>query len=181
MNEGQKGTFNLIVSTFRFAEEDAADEILDLLEDMGDSEAEVEISEVVGLVLCLTHLDPLAVVAKMIESVKSEPWRIRYILRAIPVERVVQTGLEKISEAAASLALKMQAADTFRITVEKRHCDIRSKEVIDKVASVIGKKVSLKQSDWIVLVEIVGKMTGVSVLKAAQVFSAIIEKRAGGS
>ncbi|HZT35649.1 MAG TPA: THUMP domain-containing protein, partial [Nitrososphaera sp.] len=151
------------------------------LEDMGDSEAEAEISEVVGLVLCLTRLDPLAVVAKMIESVKSEPWRIRYILRAIPVERVVPTDLEKISETAASLALKMEAADTFRITVEKRHSDMRSKEVIDKVASMIGNKVSLKQPDWIVLIEIVGKMTGISVLRADQIFSAIIEKRAGGS
>ena len=148
---------------------------------MGDSEAEAEISEVVGLVLCLTRLDPLAVVAKMIESVKSEPWRIRYILRAIPVERVVPTDLEKISETAASLALKMEAADTFRITVEKRHSDMRSKEVIDKVASMIGNKVSLKQPDWIVLIEIVGKMTGISVLRADQIFSAIIEKRAGGS
>jgi tRNA(Ser,Leu) C12 N-acetylase TAN1 len=31
--------------------------------------------------------------------------------------------------------------------------------------------------DWIILVEIVGRLTGISVLRANQIFSSVVEKR----
>ena len=57
--------FNLIVSTFRFREEDAADEALDLLDAFGDPEAEAEITDVTGLILARTSMNPIEVVEKL--------------------------------------------------------------------------------------------------------------------
>ena len=105
------------------------------------------------------------------------PWEIRYILRLLPIETVGPTQLEYITSNAKRLALKINKHETFRITVEKRHTSLSSLDVIKAVAGFIDNKVNLEKPDWIVLVEIVGKVTGVSVLRPNQIFSSVVEKR----
>lgn len=170
------GGFNLVFSTSRFREEEAQDEILDLLDMFGDPEAEAEITEVKGLLLAQTALDPFAVVDKLKELVASEPWQVRYILRVLPIEAVVPTELDAIRQAAKELAAKI-GKDSFRITVEKRHSPLESIEVIKAIAGEIESKVDLQNPGWIVLVEVVGNQTGVSVIRPDQVFSSVVEKR----
>jgi tRNA acetyltransferase TAN1 len=169
--------FNLLVSTYRFREDDACDEILDLLGRFGDHDAEAEPTHVSGLVLAFTAIDPLLVVEKLKALVAQEPWEVRYILRVLPVERVVPAELEDIQGAARELALRIGPQESFRVTVEKRHSPLHSREVIDYVADVVDRKVDLDNPDWTILVEIVGRDAGVSVLKKGQVFSAVLEKR----
>jgi tRNA acetyltransferase TAN1 len=71
----------------------------------------------------------------------------------------------------------MNKLETFRITVERRNTWLRSSEIIAKVAAIIGNKVDLENPDWIVLVEIIGKLVGISVIRPDEVFSSVIEKR----
>ena len=52
-------TFNLIATTFRYREFDAIDEILDLLDDLGDADAFFEVTNISGLITGTTSLDPL--------------------------------------------------------------------------------------------------------------------------
>ena len=170
------GPFNLIVSTSRFREEEAQDEILDLLDRFGDQEAEAEITDVKGLLIAQTALNPLAVVDGLKELVTEEPWEVRYILRVIPVELVVPSELDDIRQAAKQLAGRI-GKDSFRITVEKRHSPLESMDVIKTIAGEIENKVDLENPCWLVLVEIVGSRAGVSVIKPYQMFSAIVEKR----
>lgn len=170
------GEFNLIVSTSRFREEEAQDEILDLLDLFGDPDAEAEITEVKGLLIAQTALDPMQVIEELKELVAEEPWRVRYILRAIPVEVVVPAELNDIKSAAKELAERI-GSDTFRITVEKRHSPLESMDVIKAVAGEIEGKVNLDNPGWIVLVEIIGGQAGVSVLAPDQLFSSVVEKR----
>ncbi|HEU4604634.1 MAG TPA: THUMP domain-containing protein [Nitrososphaera sp.] len=170
------GGFNLVFSTSRFREEEAQDEILDLLDMFGDGDAEAEITEVKGLLLAQTALDPFAVVGKLKELVASEPWKVRYILRVLPIEAVVPTELDAIRQAAKELVSKI-GKDSFRITVEKRHSPLESIDVIKAIAGEIESKVDLENPGWIVLVEVVGNQTGVSVIRPDQMFSAVVEKR----
>jgi len=170
------GRFNLIVSTFRFREEEAQDEILDLLDMFGDPDAESEITEIKGLLLAQTALDPFEVIEKLKKLVASEPWQLRYILRVLPVEKVVPTELDAIKQAAKDLAVKI-GNDSFRITVEKRHSSLKSVEVIKAIASEIESKVDLENPDWVILVEIIEGQTGLSVLRQNQMFSSVVEKR----
>lgn len=169
-------SFNLIVSTSRFREEEAQDEILDLLDLFGDSDAEAGTTEVKGLLVAQTALDPFEVIDKLKEMVAEEPWRVRYILRVIPVESVVPAELGEIKGAAKELAARI-GSDSFRITVEKRHSPLESMDVIKAVAGEIEGKVDLDNPGWIVLVEILGGEAGVSVVKPEQMFSAVVEKR----
>lgn len=170
------GGFNLIVSTARFREEEAQDEILDLLDVFGDPEAESEITEIKGLLLAQTELDPFAVVDSLKELVASEPWQVRYILRVLPIEAVVPTELDAIRQAAKQLAGKI-GKDTFRITVEKRHSPLGSIEVIRAVAGEIESKVDLENPGWVILIQILGGQTGISVIRPDQMFSSVVEKR----
>ena len=169
--------FNLIVSTSRFREEEAQDEIRDILEMFDDPESECEITQIKGLLIAQTALDPFWVIEKLKGLVASEPWQVRYILRVLPIEIVIPTDLDAIKEAAKVLVPKMHADDTYRITVEKRHSSFSSMQIISAVAGEIRNKVDLEDPDWVVLVEIVASKTGISIIQPEQTFSSVIEKR----
>jgi tRNA acetyltransferase TAN1 len=173
--------FNLIVSTSRFNEEDAADEMLDLIDAFGDPDAEVEITNVRGIIVARTALDPVLVTGKLKELVASEPWEVRYILRVLPIEKVVPAELEDIQGAAGSMAARIPQDASFKVLVEKRHSELHSREIIDYVAQQVQRKVDLENPGWLLLVEIIGKHAGVSVVKPDQIFSSVIEKRESGS
>ncbi|MEP0825511.1 MAG: RNA methyltransferase [Nitrososphaera sp.] len=172
-------SFNLIVSTSRFREEEAQDEILDLLDIFGDQGAVAEITEVKGLLVADTSLDPFAVIEGLKKLVAEEPWRVRYVLRVIPIQIVVPTDLDHIKEAAKDLASAKMGSEegSFRITVEKRHSALESMEVIKTIAGEIERKVDLENPTWIVLVEILAGHAGISVLRPDQIFSSTVEKR----
>ena len=169
--------FNLIASTFKYGEEDAQEELLDLLEILGDNQPESQITDINGIVVAYTNLDLFQVINSLRHLVKNEPWQVHYVLRLIPIESVVHTKLEDIGNAAKNLTLKMHSQDTFRITVERRHTFISSGDIIATVARQINNKVDLRNPDWIVLIEIIGALTGISILKPNQIFSSVIEKR----
>jgi tRNA acetyltransferase TAN1 len=169
--------FNLIVSTFRFREEDAEDEILELLDKFGDPTAESGIIEIKGMILVRTSLDPLTVISKLKELVASEPWQVRYILRVLPIQVVVPTRLDTITDAASELISKI-GKDTFRVTVEKRHNNsLGSMQIIKSIAERLDNKVNLEEPDWVILIQVLGAVTGVSILRPNQMFSSVVEKR----
>jgi tRNA acetyltransferase TAN1 len=169
--------FNLIVSTYRFREEEAQDEILDILEQFGDPDSECEITEIKGLLLARTTIAPTDVVAKLKDLTSSDPWQIRYILRVLPIQAVVATDVRSIGQASAKLASRIGDSEKFRVTVERRHSPITSGEIISSVAEAVQRKVDLENPDWIVLVQVLGAQTGISVITPQQIFSSVKEKR----
>jgi tRNA acetyltransferase TAN1 len=169
--------FNIIASTFKYGEEDAQEELLGLLELLGDHQPDVEITDINGIVVAYTNLGLFQVIDSLRRLVKNEPWQVRYILRLIPIELMVHTNLEDIANAVKSLTPKMHPQDTFRITVEKRHTILSPADIIATLASKIDNKVQLNNPDWIVLVEIIGAFAGVSILRPNQIFRSVIEKR----
>ena len=78
--------FNLIISTFRHREEEAYNEILDILSDAGDLEAQAVVSDIVGIILGFTRIDPFQVIQILHKLMIDNPWEIRYILRLLPIE-----------------------------------------------------------------------------------------------
>lgn len=169
--------FNLVVTTHRFREEEAHDEILDLLESIGDADAKCDLTEIKGALLVRTNLDPVVVVEKLREIVSSEPWLVRYVLRVIPIMRVIRADQEEISRAAAEMCDRIGSNEKFRITIEKRHSSIASRDIIEEIASRVERTVDLENPDWIILVEVMGNLSGVSVLRPLGIFSSVVEKR----
>ena len=165
---------NLIITCARHLEEETEEELRDILDELGDSEIEVSISDMSGILTAQTKLDPIEVVKKMKEILLDQPWSIRYCLRIIPIQKVIETKIEVIEMAISNISNQILDGETYRILIEKRNSDISSKEIITKIAHEIKNKVSLDFPDKIILIEILGGMTGISILKESDILS--IEK-----
>jgi len=168
--------FNLIVTTSRGYENDACSEVWFLLGEIGDKDSTVESSGISGLVLAKTALDPLEAIKGLREMLKEQPLEFRYSLRFIPVEIVVPTGLAEIRQATLKLSSGILENETFRVTVEKRHTGLSRNELIKAVAEDIDRKVDLHNPDKIVLIEILGGTTGISVIKQEDILSVAKQK-----
>ena len=168
---------NLIVTCSRHLEGDTEDELIDILEELGDSDVKISVSSMSGIITVETKLDPIEVVRKMKEMVLDEPWSIRYCLRVIPIQRVVETSIEKIEKTISSMSDQIEEKESYRILIEKRNSDISSKEIITKIANGIKNKVSLDFPDKVILIEILGIVTGISILKKSDILSLEKTKR----
>ncbi|MBS7640849.1 MAG: THUMP domain-containing protein [Candidatus Bathyarchaeia archaeon] len=168
--------FNLLVSTSKGNESNACSEIWFLLGELGDREALVDKTEVAGLIVAKTKLDPFKVIEGLRGILRERPWEFRYVLKVIPIERVVRTKIDEIKRAAASLHHKIQENETFRVTVEKRHSEISSKDIIEAAVENLNRRVDLNNPDKIILIEVLGRLTGVSVIKPTDILSIVKEK-----
>jgi len=168
---------NLIITCARHLEEETANELTDILDELGDSDVKISISSMSGILTAETTLVPIEVVRKMKEMLLDEPWSIRYCLRVIPVQKFIETNVEEIEKTISNMLNQIQETDTYRISIEKRNSDISSKEIITKIADQIKNKVSLEFPDKIILIEILGSVTGISILKKSDILSLEKTKR----
>ena len=168
---------NLIITCARHLEGDAEEEIIDILDELGDSDVKISVSSMSGIITVQTKLDPIEVVRKMKETLLDEPWSIRYCLRVIPVQKVVETNIEEIEKTISSMSDQIEEKESYIILIEKRNSDISSKEIITKIANGIKNKVSLDFPDKIILIEILGIVTGISILKKSDILSLEKTKR----
>jgi len=165
---------DLIITCARHLEPETRDELNDILEDFGDSDAQISITSMSGILTAETKLDPIEIVRKIKEMVLDEPWSIRYCLRIIPIQKIIESKMEEIEEAISSMSQGILDGETYRISIEKRNSDLSSKEIITKIADKIKNKVSLEFADKIILIEVLGNKTGISILKKSDILS--IEK-----
>ena len=165
--------FNLIATTHRGLEHEASSELFALLGQIGDEGHDVMKTGILGLLVAKTNLQPIKVIEELRKIVIEDPLRIRYLLRLIPIDTVVDTDIGKILDAVSSLASRIEKNNTFRITVEKRRTNLSSSDVIHSVANIIDRSVNLENPDWIILIEIIGRHTGVSIIKPYQILNVI--------
>jgi tRNA acetyltransferase TAN1 len=167
---------NLLATTSRGNEGQARYELSFLLEQIGDSEPSIQRTGISGLIAVKTNLSPFDVVKKLRAILLERPYEFRYTLRVIPIEKVVRTGLDQIQEAVSELSSKIESDETFRVTVEKRFSGTSTKDIIEAATAKIKNKVNLTNPDKILLIEVFGRFTGVSVIKPEDVLSILKEK-----
>ena len=168
--------FNLLATTSRGNEREACTELTFLFKEVGDSAATIERTGVAGLIATKTSLDPFGTVEKLRKILVERPYEFRYTLRIIPIEKVVCTDLEEIRQAATELSLKIGENETFRVTVEKRFTAIHAQSIIEAAAANIKQKVKLTKPHKILLIEVVGGLTGISIIEPDDVLSVMKEK-----
>ena len=168
---------NLIITCARHFEPETEEELSGILEEFGDSDAKISITKMSGILTAETKLEPIEVVRKIKEMILDEPWSIRYCLRIIPIQKVIETKIEEIEKTVTEISEQISNNETYRISIEKRSSDLSSQEIITKIASKIKNKVSLEFPDKVILIEILGNKTGISILKKADVLSVEKTKR----
>jgi len=80
-------------------------------------------------------------------------------------------SIDWIAEVVKPIFERIEEGETYRIAVEKRRSQLSHREVIEHLAKMVPRKVNLTQPNWVVLVEIIGRGTAVSVLHPSQIFS----------
>jgi len=165
---------NLIITCARHLEPETDEELMSVLEEFGDSDAKISITNMSGILTAETKLDPVEVVRKIKEMILDEPWSIRYCLRIIPIQKIIESKIDEIEKIVSEMSEQISDNETYRISIEKRNSDLSSKEIITKIANKIKNKVSLEFPDKVILIEILGNKTGISILKKSDVLS--IEK-----
>jgi tRNA acetyltransferase TAN1 len=169
--------FNLLATTTRGNERPMINEILFLLkEELGDTEAQAVRTKIRGLIVAKATIDPIEVIERFHAILKERPYEFRYALRVLPIEQVVVTELGEIKKAALILASKLGETESFRITVEKRFTTLHTKDLIEAAAGDIKNKVNLENPDKIMLIEVLGALTGVSMLKPSDILAVVKEK-----
>jgi len=169
--------FNLLATTSRGNERPMCNELLYLLkEELGDSQAEASKTKIRGLIVAKTTLDPCAVIEKFRAILKERPYEFRFALRILPIERVVPTDLEEIKRVTAEIAARIGVEETFRVTVEKRFTTLHSRDIIEVAAADIKRKANLENPDRILLIEVLGSLTGVSLLRPSDILAVLKEK-----
>ena len=155
---------NLLATTEPRRESEGCSELWMLLRAVGDNTPAVDRTRIKGLIEATTGLAPLEAIARLRGELEAAPGSFKVLLRVLPVEEWIDTEVAAIAEAAQRLAERIGEDESFRVTLEKRRTELRSLEVIDAVALEIDRKVDLEDPDWIVLIEIVGRRTGISVV-----------------
>ena len=169
---------NLLVTCARNLETETKNEIGKILDEIGDQESEILNVGMRGILMVNTSIEPSKIIDWVKDKVVEEPWLIRYCLRMIPIQSVTETEMSKITKEVIKLKDVIQQNDSYRITIEKRNTDMSSTEIITEIAKIFPNKVSLNQPDWIILIEILGDKTGISILKENEIFSLDKAKRA---
>jgi tRNA acetyltransferase TAN1 len=169
--------FNLLATTARGNERAMCNELFFLLKDeLGDAEAKTSKTKIRSLIVAKTSLDPVVVMEKLRVILNERPYAFRYALRIVPIQRVVPSDSDEIKKTAAELATKILEDQTFRVTVEKRFTELHSKDIIEAAVGDIKAKVNLHNPDWIIQIEVLGTLTGVSVIKPSDVLAVVKEK-----
>lgn len=168
--------FNLLATTSRGNEDDACSELWYLLGQIGDSASTVDKTGVAGLVAAKTAFNPFEVIEKFRKILRERPYEFRYTLRLIPIEKVVRTDLGEIQRVATELSSKIGENETFRVTVEKRFTETSTRDIIEAAAANIERKVDLNKPDKILLIEVIGGLTGISVIKPDDILYVMKEK-----
>jgi len=168
---------NLIITCARNLESETKNEMSKILDELGDQEPEILNVGMRGILMVNTVIEPSKIIDYVKNKMIEEPWLIRYCLRIIPIQMITETEIDKIKQNVIKLKDTIQKNDSYRITIEKRNTDISSTEIITEIANIFPNKVSLNQPDWIVLIEILGNDTGISILKDDELFSLDKAKR----
>ena len=168
---------NLIITCSRHLEEEASDEISGILQELGDDSSKIEITNFSGIISVDTSTDPIIVIQKIRKMILDEPWRFRYCHRFIPIQESTTSTIDNIVSSVKNQIKLFNDTETYRITIEKRGSELSSKELIDAIAKNVPNKVSLESFDWNIIVEVIGRMTGISILKEDDIISTLKLKR----
>ena len=168
---------NLIITCARSLESETKNEISKILDELGDQEPEILNVGMRGILMVNTIIEPSKIIDYVKNKIIEEPWLIRYCLRIIPIQMITETEIDKIKQNVIKLKDTIQKNDSYRITIEKRNTSISSNEIITEIAKIFPNKVSLNQPDWIILIEILGNETGISILKNDEMCSLDKAKR----
>ena len=89
---------NLIITCARSLESETKNEISKILDELGDQEPEILNVGMRGILMVDSKIESSKIVDWVKNKIIEEPWLIRYCLRLIPIQRMTETEIGKITQ-----------------------------------------------------------------------------------
>ena len=169
----------LIITCQRNLEKQTIDEVSTFLDEFGDPNSKVSKTKFSGIIQAYTSLDTIEVITKIRKKISEEPWLIRFCSRLIPIQRECESNLKTISDEIGKMTSCMNMEQSYRITIEKRDSQMKSKDIVSQIADLIPNKVSLENPDCEIVIQVMGESTGIGILPKNSILSVNREKRLG--
>jgi tRNA acetyltransferase TAN1 len=152
----------------------ARHEILRILKQFGDAMPWVERTGVKGIAFVRCALDNREVIRRCRALWESEPLNsFEFAVKWVPVDHWCATDLSTMKEVIDQQIIGQIGQDqTWGMVVQKRRWQkYHTIEIIEFLAEGIESKVDLNNPDWIIWVDVVGRETGISLLRPQDIFS----------
>ncbi|MFX0093136.1 MAG: THUMP domain-containing protein [Candidatus Hodarchaeota archaeon] len=165
----QTSSLTLLISSARTFEKEALSEAWQLFKESG-YEPLPQACTIPGLSLLVILQGALG---EIVAVLKKEIRRFDYCLKFVPLQKIVSTNLSQIADAARELlSLTSPNFNKWRITLNRRHTNLPRAELLKEVSKVVEQgTVDLNNPSWIIQIEILGKITGISILQPNQIVS----------
>lgn len=163
--------FNLLLSCRRFQEAESCHELQRIV-DEDEALSSIEWCKMTGissLVVAQVSGDAHEFVKQLAKVARRTPWTFQDLLKIVPIDLVVETNLKAIRAGSKKLAKGMPKNATFRVNLHRRDTDIDRDTLLHEVAIRFPGKVDLENFDWIVVIETLGPVTGLALLKPSEI------------
>lgn len=163
--------YNIIATTEKINTSAASSQLWVNLRAVGDPEPKVNRTKITGIIQARTILDPIEAIHLLRKHMTEEPDRYDKLFRVLPIISWVHTGIDEIVDEVINQRNNVEENETFGIVLEKRKTNLGRLEIIEPVAAVFDNKVDLDNPDWVVLIEVMGDITGISIIKPEAIFN----------
>ena len=166
--------YNLLISVPRHFERDARAEFWLLASALGDDSPLSKEIGISGLILCRTRFNPKDFIRNVIHFKEQNPrWRFFYLLKMIPLDRIVERDIKVIVEVFRELILEANINPdlSFKVEVKERESKKAKFEIIEKLAGLLHNPVDLDNPDIMLRVEFLGRYCGLSILTPELILS----------
>jgi tRNA(Ser,Leu) C12 N-acetylase TAN1 len=165
--------FNLLISSARYNESNAAAELWFTLLICGDNYSIISTLDFPGLITAATNLDNREVLLRIKEILDKDPTFFKFILKIVPIDYVCETNLNFMKQFVKShYSYYIHDKETFRIDLKRRKSKIIEREsFINSIANIFDNKVNLVSPDKIIRFEILGNISGIAFLDPNDIIS----------
>ena len=152
-------------------------EALHALKLLGDPDASMRWTFVMGIGVVHTSLDNRQVIHQCRELLHQDKIRFEFAVKWVPVDYWCWTDLESMRQLIDDKVLpRILPNESWAMRVNKRRWQTyHTDDIVTALAAHIDRSVNLSHPDKIVWVDVIGNDTAISVLKPDEIFSAILE------
>lgn len=148
-------------------------EIVRILNEFGDENPLVQKTAVMGIAFVRTCLDNRDVIHRCRELLETGA-EFFFAIKWLPVDYWCETDLDAMKQVITDhIKDRIGENETWGMIVKKRRWQrYHTDEIVEHLAASIERKVDLRDPDWIVWVDVVGRETAISLLRPKDIFSA---------
>ncbi|WEU39753.1 MAG: THUMP domain-containing protein [Candidatus Odinarchaeum yellowstonii] len=156
---------NLLITCPRGIEDKIASNVYFVLKsDLLDDQADCEISSYPGILYAYTSKSLIEVISFIKNKLAQNKWYLGNFSKLTPIHKTTPLNLEEIIRAGWELGALIKPGERFKIQVNNRGKKFNTRLLINEIASKINRKVDLEKPDKIILLEVLDRFCGLSLL-----------------